>query len=828
MKISLNWAQYYSNVDLKKIKKDDLLKKIGAQLGAIEEVEEWGPQFDGIVIVKIVSCEKHPNADKLSICKIDDGKSVKGVKREDNDLIQVVCGAPNARAGIHAVWIPPKVMVPSTHNKDPFVLEAREIRGEMSNGMLASASELGLSEDHSGIVEIDIGKPGDDFAQIFNLNDMVIDIENKMFTHRPDLFGILGNARELAGIHGLKFNSPDWYLHEPAFKSASDLPLEVRVSNSGLVPRFMAVAIKDVKVGPSPLHVQADLMRVGIRPINNIVDITNYVMHLTAQPMHAYDYDKVKARSSSKPTLVAREAQEGEKLKLLNGKTIEFKPPAIMIATDKEAVGVGGVMGGADTEVDENTTNIILEAASFDLYSVRRTSMKYGLFTDAVTRFNKGQSPLQIPQVLAYAMKNVFEIAGGTQASPVLDIHKSLPRPGAVQVTADFINERLGLNLSAKKISVLLENVEFKVMQFSKGRLGVTPPFWRTDIEIPEDIVEEVGRLYGYDHVPLELPSRNVKPTERNELLDFKALLRNSLLKAGSNEILTYSFVHGDLITKAGQDTEKAYEISNAISPDLQYYRLSLMPSLLEKVHPNIKAGFDEFAIFELGKGHNNDQLDADSLPQEFEILALVYAADDKQADQKEGAAFYQARCYLDNLGRQLGIDIDYKPIEKEEGYQAAKPYNFKRSASVWCGDVPLGMVGEFRSSARKGLKLPRYSAGFEVGIIQLLSCAQNKRRYRALSRFPKIQQDITLKVAENLLFSDIYDALKQELSSLKPVNTSAILKPIDIYHKGKHKNLTFRLIISSYERTLTDKEVNKLLDQLTDRMRGKYSAERI
>ncbi len=840
MKLSLNWANHLSNVDLSKIGTFKLIEKIGSQLAAIEEVEEWGRRFDGIVIVKVVSCEKHPNADKLSVCKIDDAKTVKGIKRDEKGLIQVVCGAPNVAAGMFAVWIPPKVIVPSTLSKEPFALEAREIRGEMSNGMLASSSELGISEDHSGIVELDSAKlakdtkPGTSLAEaLWMKDDLIIDLENKMFTHRPDLFGILGLARELAGIQGLSFKSPDWYLQEPKFSGASDLPLEVKVKNANLIPRFMAVAIKDVKIGPSPLHIQAGLARVGIRPINNVVDITNYVMHVTGQPMHAYDYDKVKARSSGTPMLIARKAKENEKLKLLNGKTLEFKAPAIMIATDHEAVGVGGVMGGADTEVDESSTNIILEAANFDMYSIRRTAMKYGLFTDAVTRFNKGQSPLQNDRVMAYAMKNVCEAAGGTQASDVKDVYKSLQKPGAVQVNAEFINDRLGLSLTHKKIAQLLENVEFKVMHFAKGRLGVAPPFWRTDIEIPEDIVEEVGRLYGYDHLPVELPMRHIKPTPRNELLDFKSQIRATLARAGANEVLTYSFVHGDLLEKVGQDKEAAYKLSNAISPDLQYYRLSTIPSLLDKVHPNIKAGYGEFAIFELGKGHNKAQFDEKdkSLPKEFEMLAFVYAASDKRLVDVDGAPFYQARQYLDYLTHELGINLEYSVIEKEEAYQAAKPYDYSRSASIWDGDtgMPLGMMGEFNSSVIRNLKLPKFTAGFEIGVEQLMAAAK-KRHYHVISRFPKVQQDITLKVASNLPFKDLdKEMAKATFDAIDVKKNSVDRQLMSIYQKGKsHKHVTYRFSVVSYERTLTDKEVNNLLEELAAHLQTKFGAERI
>ncbi len=302
-------------------------------------------------------------------------------------------------------------------------------------------------------------------------------------------------------------------------------------------------------------------------------------------------------------TIVIRKPNKDEKLKLLNGKEIEPRKEAIMIATDKQLIGVGGVMGGSDTEVDENTKNIILECASFDMYSIRRTSMEHGLFTDAVTRFTKGQSSLQCGVVLAKIVDEIHQYADGKVASKMIDDKRNVKPLDPVKVNAHFINQRLGVDLSAADIKKLLENVEFKV-DANNDELTISAPFWRTDIEIPEDIVEEVGRLYGYDKLPLDLPKRDLTPAAKDPSLALKSQIRAKLSKSGANEVLTYSFVHGDLLDKVGQDKKNAFQVANALSPDLQYYRLSLAPSLLEKVHPNIKAGYDEFALFELGKAH--------------------------------------------------------------------------------------------------------------------------------------------------------------------------------------------------------------------------------
>lgn len=824
MKISLNKVRFagehYGTTDLVPDGVDKLVEKIGAQLGAVEDVVDYGSKFKEVIVVKVIKVEKHPNADKLNVCQIDAGKS---------EPIQVVCGAPNVREGILAAWLPPGAVVPSTIDKDPFKLEAREIRGEMSNGMLASLKELGIGDDHSGILEIDKDvAPGTPFAETYRLEgEMIIDIENKMFTHRPDCFGVMGVTREIAGIQGKPFKSPAWYVPDPALPGVEGdkLPLTVKNELPELVPRFTAIAVGGVEVKSSPVWLQIVLSEVGIRPINNIVDLTNFWMLEIGQPLHAYDYDKVKALSGGEATLVIRKPNKGEKVKLLNGKEIEPRDETIMIATDKQLIGVGGVMGGSETEVDENTKSIILECANFDMYSIRRTSMAHGLFTDAVTRFTKGQSPLQCPAVSLKAVADIQAMAGGKVASELIDDKHELKMATPVEVTTGFINERLGESLSAEEMKTLLQNVEFTVA-VDGDKLTVAVPFWRTDIEIPEDIVEEVGRLYGYDHLPLKLPKRDLEPADKDPLLELKSDIRNKLSKAGANEVLTYSFVHGDLLDKVGQDKTNAFQVANALSPDLQYYRLSLMPSLLEKVHPNIKAGYDQFALFEIGKAHLVGQNDDDGLPREDELTALVIAAADKL--KKSDAAYYEVRKYLTEL---VPAKLTFKPVpEAMKKFDITKPYEIGRMAFVYAGDTFVGIIGEFRASVRKALKLPKYSAGVELDTAALQAVSGSKN-YEALPRFPKITQDITLKVAAELPYQDLAALVHAEIEKNKPKNSLASLEPLDIFQRQddkSHKQITFHLQIASYDRTLTDVEVNKLLEHLANTAKQKFSAERV
>lgn len=832
MKVSLNTIKQFIDFDLPPV--DELVARINAQLGGVEEVIDLAAKHKDAKIVKVVECEKHPNADKLSVCKIDVGDDPLYSKFyiPNSNLIQVVCGANNVHAGMWAVWLPPQSTVPATFDDpEPFVLSSRELRGEMSNGMLASARELGIGDDHDGIVELSESdlrqgstltlSAGASFAEVFGLDDTVVDIENKMFTHRPDLFGQLGVAREIAGIFGKQFTSPDWYLNteDRIWNIEDGKSLQLEVFNDAIEgsPRFMAVAISGVEVKPSPMWLQCALVSMGGKPINNIVDATNYIMLMTAQPVHAYDYAKLRGHK-----LGVRMANEGEQLTLLNGKTYELSVEDIVIADDEGAIGLAGIMGGANSEVSAETSSIVLEVANFDMYTVRRSSMRHGLFTDALTRFNKGQSSLQNPAVLASLMK----LIGGQQASDVFDLGET-KYPEPVRVSPSFINSRLGLKLRDDEIKSILTNVEIVVdsPDDHDTYFDVQPPFWRTDIGVAEDIVEEVGRLYGYGRLPHELPYRSTRPVPTNASLVLKRRIRESLARGGANEVLTYSFVHERIIKSAMQEVSDAYQLSNALSPDLQYYRLSITPSLLDKVHSNIKAGHGEFALFEIGKSHSkNAGFDDQDLPLEPGHVALVYAS----KNPKQGAAFYRAKSLLEFLSGQLGVELAYEALSEQSTSPVVAPFEAKRSAVITDRKtgIYIGVVGEYKKSVARNFKLPEYVAGFELGTEVLIEVvSQVAPQYRPLSRFPSVERDISLKTSASLNYDSVAAAVED---AFKDAGLQVDTWPLGVYRPegSGTKNTTFRLKITSHERTLASEEVNQILKRAASHLESSIDAE--
>ena len=843
MKVSLNLIKQLINFELPPV--DELVARVNQQLGGVEEVIDLKAKYGGARIVRVVECVKHPDADRLSVTKIDDGGAVADVPRDDNGLVQVVCGAPNVHADMWAIWLPPKSTVPASFDNDePFVLDARPLRGVLSQGMLAAADELAIGTDHEGIIEIherDVPAgveltAGAGFAETFGLDDYVLDIENKMFTHRPDCFGQLGVAREIAGIFHQQFVSPEWYKSEQQFTGAEGLELTVTNDVPELVPRFMAVAIKDIEVKPSPLWLQCQLVVMGGKPINNIVDATNYIMLMTAQPTHAYDYNKLRGS-----TLGARMARDGEKVSLLNGKEYELTSDDIVIADGEGVIGLAGIMGGTDTEVSGETKNIVLECANFDMYALRRTAMRHGIFTDALTRFNKGQSPLQNAAVL----KQLMSMVGGVQASEVFDKrndrlmvvqHDSRVTfgsagketisifdwgavTGVLVLESTFVNERLGTEFSPQEICRILKNVEIKAHEEPEPntpyQFEVIAPFWRTDLELPEDIVEEVGRLYGFDKLPRQLPRRSIKSTPKNLRRELKNAVRQSLSRAGVNEVLTYSFIHERILKNAEQDVAQAYKLSNALSPDLQYYRLTVLPSLLDKVHANIKAGHDEFALFEMGKGHiKMHGLDEDGLPEASQFTDIVYAA----KKPGTGAPFYKIRRLVEQLAHDLGTELVFKPIEQERNFPVTAPFDQSRSALVETTDGRfISMVGELKQSVIKSFKLPAYVAAASLDTAGLEAVyVKRGSHYQPLSRYPSTSRDISLKVPAQVNYASVHDRVKNVIDSHQELHI--VITPISIYQPeddNSTKTITFNIKFTSLERTLTDKDITPIIEEI-------------
>jgi phenylalanyl-tRNA synthetase beta chain len=554
---------------------------------------------------------------------------------------------------------------------------------------------------------------------------------------------------------------------------------------------------------------QVDLAISGMRPLDFAVDWTNVMMLLTGQPLHAFDYDKlVKVGGTDKPKIVVRQAKDGEKMTLLDGRTIEMDANDIVVTSNDVPVALAGAMGGANTVIDENTKRIVVESATFSLYNLRRTQMKHGIFSEAVTRFTKGQPTELTRPVLCEFARRVqpdYEVV-----SQVFDEYPKQEKNPKIEVTAAEINGILGTDYSKELVERTLANVGFE---------NWTAPWWRTDVRIKEDVVEEVGRLLGYDNIPLELPLRTAKAARKNALLELMSRVREILSSYGASEVLTYSFVHGDLLKKVGQDAKNSYRLVNSISPELELIRQSLMPSLLDKVEGNVRDGYERFALFEMNpKSQKSDGLTEEKVPVEVWKLALVYA------DVNGRDAFYQAKALLDGLLGELGVVAMYEPAEKCLS-STGKPFELKRAASVFAEglEAPLAICGELRGSVRKGLALPEATAGFELDLDKLLGLTK-VRESREESRYPAAERDLTLQVPVKVPYEKAAATVREATMRELWVKVT----PTAIYQGGdaEYKNLTWHLEVASYEKTLTSEEVRAIMDSIGERAHDELGAK--
>lgn len=824
MIISVNWLKKFVP-DLPEI--DELSKLIGARLVEIESIENLNEKYKDVVIARVISAKKVEGSDHLNLCKIDDGGKRDGVERDENGFVQVVCGAPNVREGLFVAWLPPKAIVPETFGGENFQLSARKLMGNMSNGMIASLRELGLGDEHDGILEISPEafenglQAGDSFTEKFELNDYLLEVENKSLTHRPDCFGIIGFAREVAGILGQKFVEPDFIKQSDfGFEVNNDKSIMIDAQDSEICERYTAAIfdVSDILKNPNLTLEKTYLLRSGMRPIDIITDLANELMLETGQPLHTFDFDKLaKINGGKNVKMTVRKSFENEELELLDGRKIKMSQNDIVIATGENgenAVALAGAMGGKSTEIDENTTRILVESATFNLYNLRNTQMRHGIFSEAITRFTKG-----VPEMMSRKILDLFGVQllalGGKSLSEIADSKGDFYyNKSEISVSKDKINQILGTNFSSEEIQKTLENVGILTKNDNSGTFVV--PFWRNDLHIEEDLIEEVGRLNGYDNIKLQLPKRTFRAVKKAKIDLLQSEIREILVSSGANEILTYTFVHGDLFEKAGQDPKNAYKIINSISPELQYYRQTLMPSLLSKVNQNIRAGFSEFAIFEMNKiTEKTLGLNEENVPFEQKKLAFVYTKN------KGENAFFEAKNYAEFLFKKLGLKVEFVKFDLSKSLLSTE-FEPKRSALIQVsnseGEKILGVIGEFKKKIQKALKLPESTAGFELDLgILLENTGRTSVKIKDFSKFQSVERDISINVDESRQFAEIFEIFKDISSEFKGIEIET--SPIDIFNNGDGtKNISIRFKITPFEKTLNGDEIRDIMQKIEEK----------
>lgn len=776
MKLPISWLKEYIDVKISPEKLADKLTMTGLE---VEEVQS-AVNFEKVVVGEVLERKKHPNADKLNVAMVRISDShPEGV---DGSVLQIVCGAPNLNVGQKAA-----VAVVGAKLGD-FVISRVELRGVESNGMICSEKELELGEDHNGILVLDKkAKVGMDFAEYIKA-DKLLDI--KIFANRPDLMGVIGLTREVAAALDKKFIQKELKVKENS-KEKIEKILTVRVENNELCPRYMARVVKNVRVGESPDWMKKRLISCGVRPINNLVDISNYVMLEYGQPLHFFDLDKL----GKNTTIIVRKAKAKEEMKTLDGVKRSLNNECLVIADEKRAIALAGVMGGENTEVDENTTNILIEAAIFEKSNIRKTSRTLGLRSEAVSRFEKG-IPFELPKhAIDRAASLLAEIADGEIAAGVIDVKKEEYKKVTIDINKDKISSFLGVDISEKEIEKTLELLGFAI---ENGKAVV--PWWRSDVSTETDLIEEIIRLWGYDRLPSTLPlSGSYVPLEN----DFSKVnkVRELLSNIGYTEILTYSFIGKKELENVGENIGVAPKLENPLVSEQEYMRTSLVPHMLNALREN-QFNKEEIRFFEIGKTFKNSQQGILPLEERYLCLGLI-GGKPWPYNYTGGRNYYELKGVLQRLTAEFSLKFS---VAKE----IQLPFKNGESAKVLLGGQEVGSFGEIDPKIVDKFDLKKSASILYINLDKLLYYSKNEKVFSDFSKYQFSLRDLSVIMNDSVEIGEFQHSFEKADKLIKEVEV------VDIY-TGKpleknQKSVTFRLKIQSDEKTLNESEIDKVM----------------
>ncbi|MDD5127285.1 MAG: phenylalanine--tRNA ligase subunit beta [Dehalococcoidales bacterium] len=790
MKIPLSWLKEYVPLTLPV---SELAQKLTLAGFEVEDIQTTGGNWQNIVIGQITAINPHPNADRLRLATVDYSTGQE----------TVVCGAPNLTVGDKIAFAKLGAELTDPHTGQKVKLKTAKIRGVASSGMVVSEKELGISENHEGIMVLPPDAPlGTALADY--LGETVFDVA--VTPNRPDGLSVIGIAHEIAALTGQKVNIP-----EVAYAETQPLingQVSVEISDVDLCPRYCATLITGVKIAPSPKWLQDRLIACGARPINNIVDITNYVMLEYGQPMHSFDYDRIRQKK-----IIVRRARDGESIIALDGTECKLTAENLMIADAERTVGVAGVMGGANSEVTEGTTTILLEAASFKPASIYYTSRKLNLLSEASMRYERGiRAELTLP-ALKHATQLIAELGGGKVAQGIIDVYPGKKEALPIKLTAGKVNRTLALDLSVEQITNALTALGFECRATGEKELAITVPYWRSDIKQAIDLVEEVARVIGYDNIPLTMLSEPIPRQDPNPQLSLKRKVRQALAGYGFQEIISFSLTSKDLLDKLMPEPHKMepapLRLVNPMTADLEYLRPNLRANLLTTFTANRRHEEDGIRLFEIGAVYVPRP---QNLPDEAETLCglLCGARNDKSwMTTTETIDFFDAKGAVESLLKQLGAGAQFVPSRDESLHPA-------KQAAITVNNVTVGIVGELHPRVAVNFEIGEPCYLFELKLADLLPFATAVKFYQPVARFPAVARDIALVVDYNVTHQKILDIIK----SFKLVSEVSLF---DVYSgkqvaEGK-KSLAYRIVYLSTEHTLTDDEVDKVQQHILDRL---------
>ena len=806
MKVPLSWLKEYVDIDLPVGELAHRLTMAGTEVAGVDMIGGWNNCFVGCV----TKVEHHPNADRLTLCTVDIGK----------EQIEVVCGASNVAEKQKIAFAKVDAKLFNTHTGKTEPLKAARIRGVLSEGMVCSERELGIGDDHTGIVvlpeDAPVGTPLSDY-----MGDQVLDLE--VTPNRPDCLSILGVAHEVAALTGSTVREPDHTYSEEG--QPMETLASVEIADPDLCYRYTASVISGVQVGPSPRWLQDRLLKAGMRPINNVVDITNYVMLEYNQPLHAFDFQTIK---DSK--IVVRRARPGEVLVSLDGVERKLSPSMLVIADARDAVGLGGVIGGAHSEMTERTTTILLESATFNPVNNRRTAQALRLPTEASIRFEKSLRPELAPIALRRATRLICEVAGGTVASGILDAFPEGDRyaPPTLTLSTRRLHKVLGVTFSLERVEGVLTSLGFICERqapvddgYPDNRtLRVTVPYWRSDIGIEDDLVEEVARIVGYDEIPMTMLSTPIPAYQPQPLQELRERVRDMLVACEMQEVICYPVTSLQDLGKVRvlDNGAEPLKVANPMSSQQEYLRTTLRSSLLSTLAANGVHQQEPVTIFELGRiflPHPQE------LPEEREVVAGLLAGprgEVRWLSDTGQLGFYEAKGIVQRLLAELGVTATYEPAEDPSLHPG-------KCARTIAGRTTIGLIGEVHPSVVEAFGIDGGPVAlFELDIASLLEVTPpGGLTYRPLGRFPSATRDLSV-----LMNHDIPAARVQEIIARQRLVSNVLL--FDVYTgpniPAAKRSLAYHIFFQSTDRTLRAEDVDRALQVVVNSLLKEVGAE--
>lgn len=790
MKVPVNWLKDYIDIDLSPQELGDALTLSGSK---VEEVIVTGDIIDKVVTGKIIELEKHPEAEKLSICQVNIGQE---------EPIQIVTAATNMKEGD----IVPTALHGSTL-ADGTKIKKGKLRGAVSNGMFCSEEELGIAGDEPvvGLMILPEDTPvGKDIKEVINLQKAIIDFE--ITSNRPDCLSVIGIARETAATLGKEYRMPNIdFKATSSNKIEESLKVEVR---DQLCRRYMAKGITNVKIEPSPQWMQERLLEAGVRPINNIVDITNFVMIELGQPMHAFD-----RRQISSNTIVVERAKEGEKFTTLDGEERILDSEILNIKDGDRTIALAGIMGGLNSEVKEDTIEIVFECANFDGTNIRISSKKLALRTEASAKFEKDLDPNAVEIAMNRACNLIEELDAGEIMEGTIDIYPEKLEPHTLKVDSKWVNEFLGTSISKEDMKVYLDRLDLKT-NIEGDTLVINVPTFRCDMNIREDVAEEIARIYGYNKVPSTIPATQTLKGGKNEKQVLQTKVIDTLIGSGLNQSIAYSFVSPKVFDKVlipeDSNLRKVVNIKNPLGEDYSIMRTTSIPSMMESLGRNYSRNNDIVRLFEIGKIYIPHE-DMRELPEERNLVTIgMYGEVD----------YFELKGVVENILHCLGVK-KAKFIRESEN----PTFHPGKTAALYIKNELVGVLGEIHPDVSETYGVEERCYIAELNLDVLFKYSDTEKKYIPLPKFPAVTRDLAVLVDEEILVQDIEEIIKKQGGKILES-----VKLFDVYQgkqipEGK-KSIAYALIYRGENKTLTDNEVNKVHDKIVKTLEFKLGAE--